>query len=83
VGGLIYCTLWRRCDADTPIYLLVLLLSVWNLLFSPFSGTHRILISFSCGLLLMLWRECWGKDERATETTSLSNHPQLSPAHSS
>lgn len=81
--GLGYCTLWRFYDVNSPLYLTVLLLSVWNLLFSPFSGPHRLLIAFSCGLLLILWREARGKDEPEPEIEPLPETASLSPAHSS
>lgn len=78
--GLAYCTLWRASDVNTPVYLLALLLSVWNLLFSPFSGTHRLLIGFSCGLLIILYREARGKEESVPITAAIPDEPLLSPA---
>ncbi|MGH7943757.1 MAG: O-antigen ligase family protein [Opitutaceae bacterium] len=42
---------WQRC---APITILILLLAVWNLLFSPFSGAHRVYIAMACGLILRL-----------------------------
>ena len=53
---------WRR---GAPIQLLILLLAVWNLLFSPFSGAHRVHIAMACGVvLLQLVR---ASEERALE----------------
>lgn len=54
--------LWALCDTVlvkpwhrlAPIYLLILLLALWNLLFSPFSGAHRVYIATACGLILLL-----------------------------
>jgi hypothetical protein len=37
-----------------PITVLILLLAIWNLLFSPFSGAHRVYIAMACGLILQL-----------------------------
>jgi len=36
------------------LHTLVLLSALWNLLFSPFSGAHRVAIATACGLLLLL-----------------------------
>jgi hypothetical protein len=33
--------------------ILVLLSALWNLLFSPFSGAHRVAIALACGLILL------------------------------
>ena len=52
-----YCTIRRAPDAKTPIFIFFLLNATWNLLFSPFSGAHRIGIAAGCGLMLLLWRE--------------------------
>jgi hypothetical protein len=57
--------LWQLCDTvfaqpwdrQTPIYTLLLLAALWNLFFSPFSGAHRVLIAFACGLILYLQTE--------------------------
>lgn len=57
--------LWALCDTvllqpwrrESPLVILVLLLAWWNLLFSPFSGAHRVYIAMACGLILMLMRE--------------------------
>lgn len=58
--ALLYCTIGRSPDAQTPIQIFVLLNATWNLLFSPFSGPHRIGIAIACGLILLLWREARG-----------------------
>jgi hypothetical protein len=42
---------WRRM---APAQLLTLLLALWNLFFSPFSGAHRVYIALAVGLVLML-----------------------------
>lgn len=45
---------WRRL---APMQILILLLAFWNLLFSPFSGAHRVYIAMACGLILLLKTE--------------------------
>jgi len=52
-----YCTTSRVPDAWTPIFIYFLLITMWNLFLSPFSGGHRIGIAIGCGLILLLWRE--------------------------
>lgn len=44
----------RRWSRIAPITILILLLAIWNLLFSPFSGAHRVYIAMACGLVLLL-----------------------------
>ncbi|HVW22539.1 MAG TPA: O-antigen ligase family protein [Opitutaceae bacterium] len=50
LGDAVFATPWTRL---APIRLLVLLAAVWNLLFSPFSGAHRVYIALACGLILL------------------------------
>jgi len=45
---------WRRA---TPVRLLVLLLAVWNLFLSPFSGAHRVNIALAVALMLVMQAE--------------------------
>lgn len=42
---------WHRRG---PLHVLLLLSALWNLLFSPFSGAHRVYIAMACGLILLL-----------------------------
>jgi hypothetical protein len=42
---------WRRLASAQ---LLILMLAIWNLFFSPFSGAHRVYIAMACGLILLL-----------------------------
>ena len=42
---------WHRL---TPLCTLLLLLALWNLFCSPFSGAHRVYIAMTCGLMLLL-----------------------------
>lgn len=48
---------FRAWDRRTPLYTLLVLLALWNLCFSPFSGAQRVYIATACGLLLLLRRE--------------------------
>ncbi len=45
---------WTRYSA---LYLFMLLLALFNLAMSPFSGVHRVYIATAAGLLLLLWNE--------------------------
>lgn len=40
-------------DKLSPLRILVLLDALWNLLFSPFSGAHRVSIAMACGVILL------------------------------
>jgi hypothetical protein len=51
LGRITFVSAWHRL---TPVAVLVLLSAFWNLLFSPFSGAHRVYIAVACGLLLLL-----------------------------
>lgn len=42
---------WHRF---APLHTLLLLSALWSLLFSPFSGAHRVSIAMACGLILLL-----------------------------
>ena len=55
--GLWFCLTDAPWDWTLPIGLFVLLVAFWNLLMSPFSGTHRVEIAMAVGLLLILWRQ--------------------------
>jgi hypothetical protein len=55
--GLWFCLVEARSNWLTPIRLFVLLVALWNLLMSPFSGPHRVEIALAVGLILLLWRE--------------------------
>jgi hypothetical protein len=66
VWALAYIVLVAGWQRLAPIMILVLLLAVWNLLFSPFSGAHRVYIAMACGLILLLRTEA--TDIVATET---------------
>jgi hypothetical protein len=54
--------LWHR---TAPIQVLILLLAIWNLLFSPFSGAHRVHIAMACGLVLLLKHEVAARAKQA------------------
>jgi hypothetical protein len=51
LGRIAFVSPWHRL---TPLAVLILLSAFWNLLFSPFSGAHRVYIAVACGLLLLL-----------------------------
>jgi hypothetical protein len=55
--GLWFCLTDAPWEWDLPVRLFVLLIAFWNLLMSPFSGTHRVEIAMAVGLLLVLWRQ--------------------------
>jgi hypothetical protein len=57
VWGLGYCIFLRIFDRSSTIYSLILLGGIWDLFMSPFSGGHRINISVSIGVLLLLIEE--------------------------
>lgn len=68
-GGLIWAltrTLiaqpWHRF---APLHTLLLLSALWSLLFSPFSGAHRVTIAMACGLILLLQTDA--NPERTTD----------------
>jgi hypothetical protein len=52
--ALMHTVLVRTWHRLAPIHVLVLLLAFWNLLFSPFSGAHRVYIAMACGLVLLI-----------------------------
>ena len=52
-----YCILQRPLDRLSPVYLLTLASAFSNLLFSPFSGAHRVGIALAAGLVLLLAQE--------------------------
>lgn len=54
VWSLTDLVLSRTWSRIAPITILILLLAIWNLLFSPFSGAHRVYIAMACGLILLL-----------------------------
>jgi hypothetical protein len=54
LGHTIFVQRWHRL---VPLQTLLLLSALWNLLFSPFSGAHRIAIAMACGLILLLRAE--------------------------
>jgi hypothetical protein len=54
VGGIYRMTFIQPGNRFTGIYLLILLLSLFNWFLSPFSGAHRVYIAVACGLLLYL-----------------------------
>lgn len=51
LGHTIFAQRWHRL---APLQTLLLLSALWNLLFSPFSGAHRVSIAMACGLVLLL-----------------------------
>ncbi|HWA08595.1 MAG TPA: O-antigen ligase family protein [Opitutaceae bacterium] len=53
LARLVFVQPWH---ALAPVATLVLLSALWNLLFSPFSGAHRVYIAVACGLILLLPR---------------------------
>lgn len=60
VWALGYAVLVRTWSRLGPMQILILLLATWNLLFSPFSGAHRVYIAMACGLILLLKTERQG-----------------------
>lgn len=48
---LIFVGRWHRL---APTITMLLLVALWNLFFSPFSGAHRVYIAAACGLMLMM-----------------------------
>jgi hypothetical protein len=69
-GGLVWAlaeaVMVRRWHRFAPITILILLIAIWNLLFSPFSGAHRVYIAMACGLILLLTSET-GRPARRRE----------------
>ncbi len=57
VASLGYHVVLRPWSPYSVVYLFLLLLALFNLLMSPFSGVHRVYIATACGLLLLLWNE--------------------------
>ncbi len=57
VVSLAYHVVLRPWSPYSGLYLFLLLLALFNLLMSPFSGVHRVYIATSSGLLLLLWNE--------------------------
>lgn len=55
--GIWFCLTDIPWDWVLPVRIFVLLTAFWNLLMSPFSGTHRVEIAMAVGLLLILWRQ--------------------------
>lgn len=55
--GLWFCLTDAPWHWELPVRLFVLLIAFWNLLMSPFSGTHRVEIAMAVGLLLLLWKQ--------------------------
>ena len=55
--GLWFCITDAPWDWVVPVRIFVLLIAFWNLLMSPFSGTHRVEIAMAVALLLILWRQ--------------------------
>lgn len=51
LARLVFLQPWHRL---APLATLILLSALWNLLFSPFSGAHRVYIAVACGLVLLL-----------------------------
>jgi hypothetical protein len=62
--ALAYAVLVRPWTRLAPMQVLILLLALWNLLFSPFSGAHRVYIAMACGLILLLKTEATEATER-------------------
>ncbi len=52
-----FCVLQRPLDKVSAIYLLVLVASLSNLFFSPFSGAHRENIAVAAGVVLVCWQQ--------------------------
>jgi len=62
--NLVFVERWHRL---TPFYTLFLMTSVWDLLFSPFSGEHRLGIAAACGLMLMMMHQVRLRGHHAEE----------------
>lgn len=52
-----YCVFIRPADRWSAAYCLILISALWNLLMSPFSGSHRINIAVAISVLLLILRE--------------------------
>jgi hypothetical protein len=57
VWGILHLTLNRQWTRLSPIFLFTLIMALWALAMSPFSGMHRVLIAVAAGLVLILWRD--------------------------
>lgn len=64
LGHTLFAQPWHRL---APLHTLLLLSALWSLLFSPFSGAHRVSIALACGLILLLQT-----DARAGHTEEIS-----------
>ncbi len=59
-AGTVLWALWhvavrRRADGFSPLYLLILAGALSNLLFTPFSGVHRVHIACAAAVALLCW----------------------------
>jgi O-antigen ligase len=61
--GLRWLVLYHRSGPLTPLYALIIINGLWNLLFSPFLGMHRINVALALAVLsLLAWeRSCVGQ----------------------
>ncbi len=62
----------RRLDYLTPLYSFSILLSIWNLIMSPYGGNHRLPIAISVTIICMLIME--RKLEKNNKESTLTNH---------
>ncbi len=77
-----YCTVERQTYDKPPFSFFFLLNAVWNVLFSPFSGSHRIGIAVACGLIFQLWHEAHSPaSDEEDEDLENSDQPELREAH--
>jgi len=61
---MVFVERWHRL---TPLCTLLLLSALWNLLFSPFSGAHRVYIAMACGIMLLLREGRLNREEPAAD----------------
>ena len=84
VASLAYYVLFRPWSRYSALYLFMLLLALFNLLMSPFSGVHRVYIATASGLLLLLWNE-YSAQRRTVPVSDLApkwkTPPGAQPAH--
>ena len=57
IDALYRLTFRRTWQPHHPVFALMMLLSLWNLGFSPFSGAHRVYVAATCGVLLLFYAE--------------------------
>jgi hypothetical protein len=78
-----YCVFvqpWHYCSALVVYFLL---LKIWDLCMSPFSGAHRVMIGAGVGLILVLWRDSALRKARAKAAIEDFDHAEIAPVAAS